>query len=518
MAEKKIKNNKEFTVPSPFSDELLFPKMVDHNHLLGWTFDIEQHIFECSESLKSVFNLEKNSSLTLENFISMIHPDDQRRMTLQWHEAIKYKAPLMTLFRMRINLQVHWFEMIARLDQGNHQTIYLGTFQDVTYAIHRESSTMSKEDEPKRNLLSTISHELRTPMNAIIGFVDILEKEIQDTNQKIYVERIRDASHHMLSMINDVLDLSKIEVGKLNLEHVSFSLEKLIHSVLQMVEPLAKRKHLFLESEQLDCPDFLMGDVHRIRQILINLLSNAIKFTETGGISFVVKGENVTNHSSITLHFIVKDTGIGMTDQQLSRLFRDFEQADSSISRLYGGTGLGLSISSKLAHLMHGKISVESKLNEGSTFTLTLPLDISDDEQSHEKPQIIDLERFKHTKVLIAEDHHLSQMLIEHILSSLGAQITLVEDGKKAVDLAKSSPYEWIILDMEMPIMGGIEAAKLIRRFNEKTPILAMTANHLDDDRARCLLAGMNDVITKPIDRNHLLSTMLKWLPEINGF
>ncbi|RJX27583.1 MAG: response regulator [Acholeplasma sp.] len=517
MAEKNIKNIQDFVVPTPFTEELLFPKSPDQIQLMGWIYDVHKDVFQCSDDMLRVLGLSKDTSYRLEDFIRWVHPDDQKRMTLHFQAAINEKAPLMTIIRIFIKNQIHWFEMIARNDGHIEKDIqFVGTLQDVTKSIFSMTSSEKNNGEPKRTLLSTISHELRTPMNAIIGFADILDKELVHPEQKKYLKRIQDASQHMLSMINDVLDLSKIDAGKLSIEHIPFSLDQMIETTIKMVEPLAKRKHLFLEIERLNCPNFLIGDVHRIRQILLNLLSNAIKFTETGGISFVIKGEMIPKNHHVMVSFIVRDTGIGMTETQCHRLFKDFEQADVSTQRLYGGTGLGLSISSRLAHLMQGKITVESTLNEGSSFTLILPMEIAETDHNHDEKPIIDQKRFKGTSILVAEDHQLSQILIEHILSKLEVKITLVDNGKKAIDLAKSMPFDWIILDMEMPIMGGIESAETIRRFNEKTPILAMTANHMDEDRARCLLAGMNDVMTKPIDRNHLLSTLLKWLPEIN--
>ena len=518
MAQNKPNKVNPFLAPSSLTDDLLFPNQTDQKTLFGWTYDVNSDIFECSQSLKMFLQLNVDETLSLPQFLDRVHQDDQQRLSLQWHEAIHHLAPLFGLFRILIKDRVIWLEMKARADRHHPESImFVGTFEDVTPTMVNEKYMEETSGEPKKNLLSTISHELRTPMNAIIGFADILDKELENSEHHVYVERIQDASNHMLSMINDILDLSKIDSGKLAIEHVSFSLQSLIQTTLKMIEPLATRKHLFLESELMNCPDYVIGDPHRIRQILINLLSNAIKFTDMGGVSLVVSAEIATEEHELLIHFRIKDTGIGMTDRQISRLFKDFEQADISTSRLYGGTGLGLSISSKLVRLMKGNIKVESQLNEGSTFHLTLPLKVAQkDADQTLDGTTLDLFRLNDTQILIAEDHQLSQMLIDHILTKLGVHVTLVENGKKAIDMAKSTPFHWILLDMEMPITNGIEAALAIRRFNQKTPILAMTANHLGEDRAKCLLAGMNDVITKPIDRNHLLKTLIAWLPELH--
>jgi CheY-like chemotaxis protein len=252
----------------------------------------------------------------------------------------------------------------------------------------------------------------------------------------------------------------------------------------------------------------------RIKQILINLINNAIKFTDIGGISLVISSDMIdeTHHM---VSFKVSDTGIGMTAEQQSRLFREFEQADLSTSRHYGGTGLGLSISKKLADLMQGKITVESKLNEGTTFTLSIPLLLDDDIEDDQDEQDQITPTFKpHSHILVAEDHILSQKLTERMLTQLDVHVKIVENGEKAIQAMKDDAYDLVFLDMNMPVIDGIKAAKAIRRFNAKTPLIALTANQYAEDRSRCLLAGMNDILVKPIDKNMLIDMLSKWLPE----
>lgn len=402
-------------------------------------------------------------------------------------------------------------EDFTKIEQSSTTVLEL---ESIIKKLESEKATAFLSNQAKSAFISNMSHEIRTPMNSIIGYAHLLETLSLTEEQKDYVNRINEASKHLLTIVNDILDLSKIEAGKMIIENLPFRLDRLLNQVKTIFESTLNEKRLYLDIETINTPNYLIGDENRIRQILINLVSNAIKFTETGGISLVCFTE-ANNSNQLQLNFKVKDTGIGMTPKQVKKLFKDYEQADQTTSRLYGGTGLGLSISKKLATLMQGDIFVKSNLNDGSEFVLTLPLVVSKDNLEetdisvHQKPKM-------GSKVLLAEDNLLNQKLGERILSNMGMNVTLASNGSIALDLARNKVFDVIILDLQMPIMDGIEACRNIRIFNQKTPIIAMTGSTFSEDREMCYQAGMNDYISKPIDPISLYKALIKWVPDTN--
>ena len=520
-----------------------FLKYTHHaSHTGFWNLDVSKNLLTWSDETYELFNIPKNQAINEQTFIDIIHPDDKDYVIKYWNDYKDIGKGFSITHRVIVDKKIVWIEArsFVELNERHEVVSLFGTLEDVTERIHEqidaekyrlklediiqektlalEKSRVQAEtsNQLKTSFLSNMSHEIRTPMNAIIGYAHLLEQKITDPEQKEYIERINDASKHLLGIINDILDLSKIEAGKMILEERPFKLDKLIDEVRSIVIEMVKSKKLYIDIEKVNCPEILIGDSNRIRQILINLLSNSVKFTDTGGISLVISlVDKFDQH--VMMSFKVKDTGIGMTNEQQKRLFQEFEQADSSTTRLYGGTGLGLSISKKLSELMKGSLKVESKLNEGSEFILTIPMEIDEHESTL---KTIDLEESfeikpkQGSKILLAEDNFLSQKLAHRILSNMGMDVTVANNGKIAVDHVKSSPFDLVILDIQMPVMDGIEAAKMIRTFNKETPILAMTANAFSEDIALCIAAGMNDYISKPIDPKSLSRALANWIPE----
>ena len=500
-----------------------------------WHYDDKTKSFELSEDLKHTFHISDDKP----SWMTLIHEDDLDDLRLKFNYAINENKPFSARLRLRHKQSIIWVSIQSRIDSQDDVFLgFYGSIYDITHEIFTEledeskiksleniiSSLTQEKDQIlyqsdkqnafKSSFLSTMSHELRTPMNAMMGFLKLLDETDLNDVQKEYVSRLHDASTHLLSMMNNILDLSKMEAGKMVLEKNRFKMDKLISDVKTLLEKNAEMKHLYLDIETINCPPSLIGDSLRIKQILINLINNAIKFTDMGGISLVISSEMMdeTHHM---VSFKVSDTGIGMTAEQQSRLFREFEQADLSTTRHYGGTGLGLSISKKLADLMQGEITVQSKLNEGTTFTLLIPLLLDDDIEDDQEEEHQIAPTFKpQAHILVAEDHILSQKLTEHMLTQLDVHVKIVENGEKAIQAMKDDAYDLVFLDMNMPVIDGIKAAKAIRRFNAKTPLIALTANQYAEDRSRCLLAGMNDILVKPIDKNMLIDMLSKWLPE----
>ncbi|MCR3905586.1 MAG: response regulator [Tenericutes bacterium] len=508
-----------------------------------WYFNFEDNQLIWSKESYKIFELSSKTPITEEKFVSMIHPEDHESVLSSWDETKTFGTPYHMTHRIVTNRGVKWIDIHSKILFNEEKMVIgaYGSIKDITdYQEHihhlekqkdelvqsieekilelEQAKSQAKQSNlAKTSFLSNMSHEIRTPMNAIIGFTHLIEEKIDDSEQLEYIHRIKDASNHLLGIINNILDLSKIEAGKMLIEQRPFKLDKLIDEVKSIVYENVKQKNLFFDIEKIDCPDVLIGDVNRIRQILINILSNAVKFTDTGGISLVCYIDEKLENHRVKLSFKIKDTGIGMTKSQKKRLFEEFEQADTSTTRIYGGTGLGLSISKKLAELMHGTIEVETELNEGSEFILNLPLEVDEHESTRKQIEKEDeaLPKPKEgSRVLVAEDNFLSQKLAHRILSNMGMIVTVANNGKIALDLAKTNKYDLIILDIQMPVMDGLEAAKEIRKIDQETPILAMTANAFAEDRALCMDAGMNDFIAKPIDPKSLSRSLSSWLPN----
>ncbi len=499
----------------------------------------KDQVFLCSNEFWEMIQLKPNAFLSIDQFLDQLHPDDKDSWMTHHHRAMHLGKPFKLIFRLLIKDNYLWHEWTSKIDNED-QIIHglFGTLRNVDQLVTlkerakalelklvdletKQNETLeqlrleeTKKSQSKMMFLSNMSHEIRTPMNAIIGFANLLNQKASPIEQKEYIERIKDASNHLLEIINDILDYSKIESGKITIEHETFKLDKLFEDVKSMVIEHVKKKNLYFDIETIQCPNLLKGDVGRIRQILINLVSNAVKFTDHGGMSVVAYVEDQIDENHLRLAIKVKDTGIGMTLEQQKKIFNDFEQADIATTRLYGGTGLGLSISKRLAELMGGTILLESKLNEGSEFTLIIPLELSQDEDTNVDDDLFLNKPMEGAHILVAEDNFLSQKLAHRILTNLGMNVTLANHGKIACDLAKSSHFDLIILDVMMPVMDGIEAAKEIRKYDSKTPILAMTASVFEEDIRKCLEAGMNDHISKPIDPKSLYKALSIWIPS----
>jgi CheY-like chemotaxis protein/two-component sensor histidine kinase len=369
-----------------------------------------------------------------------------------------------------------------------------------------------------------MSHELRTPMNAIMGMMALARRRVDDPKVQDQLDKAKAGADRLLSIINDILDLSKIEAEHLTLEENEFTLATLLDNQRSLIGDKVAEKGLRFAIElppALD-PLLLQGDALRLGQILLNLSSNALKFTEHG--SIVLRVRLVEDYPvAVLLRFEIQDTGIGIAPQDQQRLFAAFEQADGSTTRKYGGTGLGLAISKRLAQMMGGEIGVDSQPGAGSTFWFTVRLGKSMSvaeapvpTQMQETAEVRLQREFAGTRILLAEDEPVSQEVALGLLEEVGLAVDLAEDGEIALALARRHPYALILMDMQMPHLNGVDATQAIRAdsLNRSTPILAMTANAFDEDRQICLEAGMNDHIGKPVDPDVLFETLLHWLTQ----
>jgi PAS domain S-box-containing protein len=395
-------------------------------------------------------------------------------------------------------------------------------------ALAKAKLSAEHSNKVKSEFLSSMSHEIRTPLNAILGFTYLLRKSKLTTSQSEQLKKIGNAGEHLLILINDILDLSKIEAGKFQLEQTQFNLENLFDSIQSLLNQQFKEKGLFLEVEALDVFPLLIGDPTRLRQALLNYLSNALKFTSSGKVILRVK-LLTEQEDKLLLRFEVQDTGIGLEPDKMKHIFQNFEQADSSTTRQYGGTGLGLSITKCLATLMGGDVGVESEINQGSTFwfsaclhrgqkDLSIENSLSDNfnQQCNNDLEIILRSHYAGAHILLVEDNAINQEVAQGILTDVGIVVDTVNNGREALEKIQTTHYVLVLMDVQMPIMDGLEATRCIRAIagNDNLPVLAMTAGVLDDEKQNCIIAGMNDFVAKPIELNNLFSSLIKWLPD----
>ncbi|MFV8339474.1 PAS domain S-box protein [Flavobacterium sp. LB3P21] len=378
--------------------------------------------------------------------------------------------------------------------------------------INAESATIIAENavKAKQQFLSNMSHEIRTPMNAIIGFTKVVLKTELTTKQKEYLNAIKMSGDALIVLINDILDLAKVDAGKMTFEKRPFKMKSSIAAMLHLFETKIQEKNLKLIKEYDNkIPDVLVGDPIRLHQIILNLVSNAVKFTSKGKIIVSVHLLH-EDEDKVIIEFAVTDTGIGIPKEKTGKIFENFQQASSGTSRLYGGTGLGLAIVKQLVEPQGGSIRVRSTVNEGSTFSFTLSFQKTNAEAELEN-EIIELDtELKNIKVLVVEDIPLNQLLMKTLLDDFGFARDIAENGKIAIEKLKENDYDIILMDLQMPEMNGFEATEYIRNtMKSKIPIIALTADVTTVDLAKCKAVGMNDYIAKPIDERLLYSKIV---------
>ena len=515
------------------SDELL--RQVEEHAPIGLAItSLNGAFLRVNPALCALTGYDRAELLTMQ-CNALTYPDDLEPTRIYMQQALRGSSAKCEIEKRYYHKDGHIVWILSNVslvrDENGAPRFFIKQILDISArkvaerTIADAEATALAANRAKSRFLATMSHEIRTPMNGIIGMTELLALSELNSEQRDYVRVVRDSGRSLLRVLNDILDYSKVEAGKLELEMTDFDLLSQVRSVVSLLEPQYQGKDVLLTTQvEPDVPAALEGDPGRLRQILINLLGNALKFTPANGIVRVLVALERSAHDVIVIRFSVIDSGIGIADDVRDRLFVPFSQVDTSTTRKYGGTGLGLSICKQLVELMDGQIGVQSAPGTGSTFWFSLPFSpgsVSERESDPQAGQTGERRaavRLRSEKLLLAEDNAVNSMLVIGQLKRLGFAATVVVNGREAVAAVQRETFDIVFMDCQMPEMDGLDATRAIRRLpsdlKRSVPIVAMTANAQAEDKEACLAAGMDDYISKPAGLADVRKALARWLPD----
>ena len=502
-----------------------------------WDWDLLTGSIHISQKLHELLGYAEEETKDLPHswWINQIHPGDRFEIQRKIDELPDSNSQFIYLDSFRFlckNGDYVWLENHAKVlrDEQGKPTRMAGVSINITpqkfiqNQLRNIITELEKDAQNKMRFLTALNHELRSPLSGIVGMATLLKETSLTQEQQHFVENITNSTDMLLSLVNDILDVSRLSSGKFEFESIRFSPAQVIQRSIDLIRPSLIKKNLDLSLAVSDgIPEFLTGDPIRLQQILVNLLTNAAKFTPKGGITLLAKEETsdpslnvLPNHN---IRFEISDTGIGIDLQAQDRLFEDFTQADRSITRLYGGTGLGLAICKELVDLMGGQIGVKSQIGKGSTFWFTVPFkqqeNVLSGEAVNELPYAPPLTG-KKLNILLVEDNQINQEVMYGLLKLLGDDITIASNGEEAIQTFEKQKFDLILMDLNMPVLDGLSATEIIRKLpNGHIPIIAVTANTFAADKENFLQHGITQVLNKPIDKITLEQTLLPYRSEI---
>ncbi len=510
-------------------NEKRYRDLFNYSQAFIFTHDLQGKLLSINPALCDKLGFTKEE-LTGRMITDFIPRNDLSIFNTEYMDAVREKGSAKGIFRVNGKTDKKSFLLYQnfKVEEDGTEPYIIGFSQDITerIKIEKELRKNKKNTEEaaraKEFFLANMSHEIRTPLSGLLGIANLLSKTPLNEQQTKYTNLINSSANSLLSIVNDILDIEKIASGKFDLEHIPFKLEEKVMATVQSFQFKAEEKNVTLSFKSNVADDLVViGDPSRLGQVLNNLLSNALKFTNSGGI-YVSVYYYFNDTKSTTLEFEVTDTGIGIKPEKLSDIFNPFVQATTDTSRKFGGTGLGLSICKELIEMHGGSVSVKSAVNVGTTFTFLIPYAKGNAGMLKKENSIIpDYKSLQGSRVLVAEDWELNQFLVQYILESWGCEVTMVNNGKEALDKAKSTEFDLVLMDIHMPEMDGITATKKIRKLdnNDKAsvPIIALTANALKTDQLHYLEAGMNECVTKPYTEEKLFRVISKVLGRSEG-
>ena len=508
-----------------FNREAKFKGIIDNFHLGLLEVAPDGRIIRANESFCEMSGFSSEELKGQDGGDLLLDSEEKELMTARNTRRTEGKEDVYELRVFNKNKETRYWLVSAAPLLGDDGEVHgsIGIHWDITemkqleFELKGARHKAEESSKAKAMFLANMSHEMRTPLNGIVGMAEQLAQSQLDADQRYFVDIMRSASSTLLSIINDVLDISKIESGKFSIETTPFNLNETIRRTLSIFGEKAKQTNVSLDIELMDDRGIMhLGDPHRLSQVLFNIVGNAMKFTQAGYVrvtSHLARGEN----DICLVSFSIEDTGVGMDMAYLTKVFEAFTQEDASVTRKFGGSGLGLSIARNIVHIMGGTIEIESEKGKGTRVNIRIPMRISNEKTKQDIVEITDLQKsLKGLRILAVEDNELNRMVLQVILKKCEVVLTIAHNGQEAIDLIQQQEFDLVLMDVQMPVVDGLEATKYIRNeLKMIIPIIGLSANAMREEVEICKQAGMNDYLVKPYSERVLVEIMKKWSTEV---